>query len=164
MADTYALNAQGQKLKQNQGNDDKMFEIGRLCVKLAGRDAGRKCIIIEIIDSQFVMIDGQTRRRKCNIRHLEPLPKVLKAKKGASHEEVVELLKKEGFEVVETKPKEKTKMPQKAKIVPTDAETSQTKQLEEPKEKSKTKAKSSAKPAVKKEPKKESKAKIKPEN
>ena len=92
-----------------------MFEVGRVCIKLAGRDAGRHCIIIDVMDDVFVMIDGQTRRRKCNIRHLEPLDKVLKIKKGASHADVVKVLKEEGITVVETKPKKKSQKPVKSK-------------------------------------------------
>lgn len=84
-----------------------MYETGRLCVKIAGRDARQKCVIVEVLDDHFVMIDGQTRRRKCNIKHLEPLDKVLKIKKGASHSEVAAAFKKEGFEVTEKKSKPK---------------------------------------------------------
>ena len=91
-----------------------MFEIGRKCIKLAGRDANKICLIIEILDDVYVMIDGQTRRRKCNINHLEPLDKVLKISKGASHKEVVDALKKEKIEVVETKPKKVVEKPKKA--------------------------------------------------
>ena len=76
-----------------------MFKIGRLCLKIAGRDAGLKCIVIDKIDDNYVLIDGQTRRRKCNVKHLEPLDKVLKIKKGLSHEDVVKELKKENIEV-----------------------------------------------------------------
>ncbi len=90
-----------------------MYEIGRLCVKIAGRDARKKCLIIEVLDDNYVLIDGQTRRKKCNINHLEPLDKVLKIKKGASHKEVGDALKKEGVEVGAKKPK-KAK-PQKPK-------------------------------------------------
>lgn len=90
-----------------------MYEIGRLCVKIAGRDARLKCVIIDVIDDTFVMIDGQTRRRKCNKVHIEPLDKVLKIKKNASHSEVVSALKKEGIEVVDTKPKKATEKPKK---------------------------------------------------
>ena len=61
-----------------------MIEIGRVCVKTAGRDAGLKCVVIDI-DKKLVLIDGQTRRRKCGIAHLEPTKDVLKIKKGASH-------------------------------------------------------------------------------
>lgn len=90
-----------------------MYEIGRLCVKIAGRDSAKKCLIVDILDNNFVLIDGQTRRRKCNIFHLEPLATVLKLKKGAQHSEVVDALKKEGIEVTETKPKEKKEKPSK---------------------------------------------------
>lgn len=78
-----------------------MFKIGRLCLKIAGRDAGLKCIVVEVIDNNYVLIDGQTRRRKCNIKHLEPLDKVLKVKKGVSHGDIVKELRKEGVEVKE---------------------------------------------------------------
>lgn len=82
-----------------------MFEIGRLCVKIAGRDARLKCVVVETLDKFYVTIDGQTRRRKCNINHLEPLDKVLKLSKGASHDEVVKALKAEGIEIKEKSPK-----------------------------------------------------------
>ena len=35
-----------------------MLEVGRLCIKLAGRDAGKKAVVVENIDSNFVLIDG----------------------------------------------------------------------------------------------------------
>jgi len=70
-----------------------MFEVGRLAIKLAGRDAGKYCVIIEKINDTLVLIDGQVRRRKCNMKHLEPLKTVIKIKKGASHADVVKELK-----------------------------------------------------------------------
>lgn len=88
-----------------------MIEVGRLCVKLAGRDAGKKCVIVEVIDDNFVLIDGETRRRKCNVRHLDPLAQVLDVKKGSSHNVVVSAFKDLGIELVETKRKEKTTRP-----------------------------------------------------
>jgi large subunit ribosomal protein L14e len=84
-----------------------MIEVGRLCVKTAGRDAGKKCVVIEVIDSNFVMIDGETRRRKCNILHLEPLDKTADVKKGASHAEVVKVFESLGFAVPAPKTKQK---------------------------------------------------------
>jgi large subunit ribosomal protein L14e len=92
-----------------------MYEIGRLAIKIAGRDSGKKCVVVDIVDDHFVLIDGQTRRRKCNIIHLEPLDKVLKIKKGASHAEIVDMFKKEGMEVSDTKPKEKATKPVRSK-------------------------------------------------
>jgi len=88
-----------------------MIEIGRLCVKLAGRDAGKKALIIDILDDKFVLIDGETRRRKCNILHLEPLAQVVNIKKNSSHEEVAKVLKEIGLEARETKPKPKSQRP-----------------------------------------------------
>ena len=92
-----------------------MIEVGRLCVKIAGRDAGLKCLIVEILDNNYVLIDGETRRRKCNILHLEPLKEVIKIKKGASHEEIKKEFEKLGLEAKETKPKEAKKKPLKVR-------------------------------------------------
>jgi len=88
-----------------------MMEIGRVCMKIAGRDAGKLCAIVEIVDKNYVLIDGQTRRRKCNVDHLEPLMKVLDISKGASHEDVVSALT--GLEGVSVKAK--SSKPKKAK-------------------------------------------------
>jgi len=88
-----------------------MMEIGRVCMKIAGRDAGKLCAVVEIVDKNYVMIDGQTRRRKCNIDHLEPLMKVLDISEGASHDDVVSALNSlEGVSV-----KAKSSKPKKAK-------------------------------------------------
>jgi large subunit ribosomal protein L14e len=86
-----------------------MIEIGRVCVKIAGRDAGKKCVVVELLDKNLVMIDGETRRRKCNLEHIEPLDKKVEIKKGASHEEVIAALKSAGLINEETlKKKQKT--------------------------------------------------------
>jgi len=98
--------------------EGKMIEIGRLCVKLAGRDAGLKCVVVDILDDKFVLIDGETRRRKCNILHLEPLKDVIKIKKKASHEEVKKEFEKLGLKVWETKPKQKAERPRKKRKTP----------------------------------------------
>ncbi len=84
-----------------------MIEIGRLCVKTAGRDARMKAVIVEILDDNFVVIDGETRRRKVNIKHIEPLAKVFAIESGVSHDDVVALFEKElGVKIAEKKPKE----------------------------------------------------------
>ena len=95
-----------------------MIEIGRVIVKLAGRDAGRKGLIIDILDDKLVLIDGETRRRKCNILHLEPLAQVVTVKKNASHEEVAKALKEIGVEARETKPKPKSQKPRTKRKTP----------------------------------------------
>src|SRR4030042_5135591 len=85
----------------------KMFNIGRVCVKIAGRDAGKKCIIVDVIDEHYVLIDGQTRRRKCNIKHLEPLNQSVQLTKNAPAPEVVRVLQELNILVEEKKPKTK---------------------------------------------------------
>jgi large subunit ribosomal protein L14e len=91
------------------------MEIGRLCIKTAGRDAGKKCVIIDVIDEKLVMIDGETRRRKCNIKHLEPLKETIKVAKNAAHSSVVAEFKKLGIEVKETKPKKAVEKPKQTR-------------------------------------------------
>ena len=95
-----------------------MIEIGRLCVKIAGRDAGKKGVIIDILDDKFVLVDGETRRRKVNVLHIEPLNQVVEIKKNASHDEVAKALKELGIEARETKPKPKTQKPIKKRKTP----------------------------------------------
>lgn len=76
-----------------------MFEIGRICYKTAGRDSNNACIIVEVFDDKYVLVDGATRRKKVNKAHLEPTQKVVKLAKGAKTEDVVKALEAEGFKV-----------------------------------------------------------------
>ena len=92
-----------------------MMNIGQVCIKIAGRDAGMKGAIVDVLEGSFVMVDGQVRRKKCNIKHLEPLAMRIEIGKNAPHEEVVKELKKLGIEVSEKKTKEKKEKPVKAK-------------------------------------------------
>ncbi|WP_457611716.1 KOW motif-containing protein, partial [Methanocaldococcus sp.] len=34
------------------------IEIGRVCIKTLGREAGNTCVIVDILDKNFVLIDG----------------------------------------------------------------------------------------------------------
>ena len=56
-------------------------------MKIAGRDARGKCVVVDVLDTNYVLIDGQVRRRKCNVDHLEPLGEKIELKKNAGHEE-----------------------------------------------------------------------------
>ncbi len=94
-----------------------MIEIGRLCIKTAGRDAMQHCVVIEIIDDNYVLVDGNTRRKKVNKSHLEPLNKVLSVKKGADTKTVHEELKKAGIEI-RVRGEAKKPKPQVKKAVP----------------------------------------------
>ncbi|MFZ0965402.1 MAG: 50S ribosomal protein L14e [Candidatus Bathyarchaeia archaeon] len=77
------------------------IEVGRICVKLTGREAGRKCVIVDIMDKSFVVITGPKtitgiKRRRANINHVEPLQDKIAIKRGATDEEVTEELKTSG--------------------------------------------------------------------
>ena len=72
-------------------------EIGRICIKTHGRESGKECIIIDIIDKSFVLITGPksvsgVKRRRVNVYHLEPTNDVLDISRGATDEEVEKAL------------------------------------------------------------------------
>ena len=75
-----------------------MLDVGRVCIKTAGREAGSKCVVIDVLDKNFVTVDGDVRRKKCNISHLEPLNQKIELEKGADHEAVIEKFKETGIE------------------------------------------------------------------
>lgn len=73
------------------------IDVGRICVKLAGREAGKKCVIVDIVDKNFVLVTGPkqvngVKRRRVNINHVEPTEKKVNIKRGQSDEEVVKAL------------------------------------------------------------------------
>ena len=77
------------------------IEIGRICVKILGREAGKKCVIVDVVDKNFVLITGPKtvsgiKRRRANITHLEPTSEKLEMKRGATDEEIAEALKTAG--------------------------------------------------------------------
>ncbi len=90
-----------------------MIEIGRLCVKTAGRDAGHTCVVVDVISEHTVLIDGDVRRRPCNPDHLEPLADTADVTKGASHADVEKAFKKLGLPTWTTKPKKLAAAPRK---------------------------------------------------
>ncbi len=66
-----------------------VFEVGRIVVKTLGREAGRYCVIVDVIDKNFVLVDGvKVRRRRSNVAHLAPTAEKVEIKKGASTEDV----------------------------------------------------------------------------
>jgi len=79
-----------------------MIDVGRICMKTAGREAGKFCVILDVLPDGFVMVTGpkaatRVKRRKCNIHHIEPTPETLKIRKNASDDEVIAAYKKEGL-------------------------------------------------------------------
>ncbi len=68
------------------------IEVGRICMKISGREAGEKFVIVEIIDDKFVEVVGSNvKNRRCNVKHLEPLDQVMEIKSENPDEIVKEL-------------------------------------------------------------------------
>lgn len=58
-----------------------IFEPGRVCVKIAGREAGKHCAVLEVKDANYVVVEGpEVRKRKTNVAHLEPLSEMIDSK------------------------------------------------------------------------------------
>jgi large subunit ribosomal protein L14e len=77
------------------------IEVGRICLKMVGRESGKKCIIVEVIDKGFVLITGPikvtgVKRRRANINHIAPLKDKIRIKRGSSDDEVTQALEAAG--------------------------------------------------------------------
>ncbi len=71
-----------------------VYEVGRVAVKTHGREAGLHCVVIDIVDRSYVLVDGvKVRRRRCNVKHLVPTPDKIDLKKGAKNKAVLSALK-----------------------------------------------------------------------
>jgi large subunit ribosomal protein L14e len=73
------------------------IEVGRVCIKTSGRETGKRCVIVDLIDKNFALVTGPqsvtgVKRRRANVSHLNPTEEKLKIKRGASDEEVAEAL------------------------------------------------------------------------
>lgn len=52
------------------------IEIGRICVKKSGVDAGEEVTITKVVDDNFVMVKNKKgKESRCSILHLEPTSK-----------------------------------------------------------------------------------------
>jgi large subunit ribosomal protein L14e len=77
------------------------IEVGRICMKTVGRESGRKCVIVDVMDKSFVVVTGPkkvtgVKRRRVNINHVTPLEDMVQVKRGASDEEVTQTLEAAG--------------------------------------------------------------------
>jgi large subunit ribosomal protein L14e len=78
------------------------IDIGRICIKIAGRESGKKCIIVDIIDDNFALITGplnltKVKRRRVNIDHIEPTNSKININRGATDDEIIEALTQSGM-------------------------------------------------------------------
>jgi len=77
------------------------IEIGTICVKVVGREAGKKCVVVDLIDKNFILITGpqavtKIKRRRTNVNHVEPTGDKIDINRGAADEEITEALKAAG--------------------------------------------------------------------
>jgi len=130
--------------------------IGRIAMKIAGREAGRYCVVLSNPKDNFVQVTGPKvltgiKRRRCNVEHLEPTEHQIKLSEGATDKIVIDTLDKEGIlkklglkkpspEIVKGPTGKKDKKPEKTK-------------KETPKEEKKESPKTEKKPAKKVEKK-----------
>ena len=70
-----------------------LFDVGRVCIKKTGKEKGRKCAVVEVVDQSYVLVDGDVKRRRVNIKHLEPQDQIVKITKGAATKDVKAALK-----------------------------------------------------------------------
>ena len=129
---------------ERESEVDGMIEIGKVCLKIAGREAGKYCVVVKKIDKNFVEITGPknvtgVKRRRANILHLEELPYKLEIKEGASDAEVLEawkkskLLKKLGLKIKPGKVEKEVKKVEKKEKPKKQKETKKRKKVKEKK-------------------------------
>lgn len=80
----------------------KVIDVGRVVVKVLGREAGGKAVVVDIVDESYVVVTGPksltgVRRRRVNINHIEPTDKRVEIKRGASDEEVLKAVEAAGL-------------------------------------------------------------------
>ena len=71
----------------------KAIDIGSVCVKTMGREAGRRVVVLEAIDKNTVVVQGLlVRKRKCGIAHLFPMGKKVSVTKNMTQKELRDIL------------------------------------------------------------------------
>lgn len=79
-----------------------VVEVGRICVKIAGRETGRKAVVVDLVDDNFIVVTGPksltgVKRRRVNVKHVEILDKKVEVPRGASDEEVLKAIEAAGL-------------------------------------------------------------------
>lgn len=128
------------------------LEVGRVVMKVAGREAGKYAVVVKKINDAFVEVTGPkiltgVKRRRANIEHLEPLEYILQIGDGASDDDVISALEKQNLMTALG-----LKKPSAAAMKAEKTKTKEVKEEAKKEEKKETKAKEE-------KPKKESKEK-----
>ncbi len=84
-----------------------VLEIGRVCLKLVGREAGKYAVVVKATgkakdEKSFVFVTGPrlltgVKRRKCNIDHLKATEYKLEIAEDAPDEQVITAYEKAGL-------------------------------------------------------------------
>ena len=80
-----------------------MIDIGRIVVKIAGREALRKAVVVDIVDKNYVLITGPPsltglKRRRVNVNHIEPTTKKLDITRKATDADVLAAAKTDSLD------------------------------------------------------------------
>lgn len=73
------------------------MDVGRICLKTKGREAGKRCVIVDVIDKNFVMVAGPlkltgVKRRRVNMSHLQPIDEKIEIPRNATDQEIMAVL------------------------------------------------------------------------
>ena len=88
--------------------DLKSVNIGDICIKTFGKETGKKCIVIEIMDKNFVLITGPkeitgVKRRRSSVKHILSTGEKVKINANLSDKELIDVLNKSNkFEYMKT--------------------------------------------------------------
>ncbi|MDW8044035.1 MAG: 50S ribosomal protein L14e [Nitrososphaerota archaeon] len=77
-------------------------QIGRIAVKKRGREAGLKCVVVDVVKDDMLLVTGPkdvsgVRRRRVNVMHLAFTPHRVRIRRGATDEEVKRALEEAGL-------------------------------------------------------------------
>ena len=86
-----------------------LLEVGRVCIKKYGRDAGKRAVITKLREDGFVDVvtAARPKDRRCNPRHLEFLNEKVDAKDKAMVNKALELEEKAPHTAPKQKPAKK---------------------------------------------------------
>lgn len=76
-----------------------LLDAGRICMKIAGREAGSYCVVLKNVNKSFVLVTGPkiltgVKRRNANISHLEATPYKIDVTENLSDQDVVSAMEK----------------------------------------------------------------------
>ncbi len=79
-----------------------MIEVGRVCLKNTGREAGKYCVVLKKVNESFVSVTGPRlltgiKRRRCNVDHLNSTDYKVEIKEDSTDEEVIAAMEKQSL-------------------------------------------------------------------